>query len=30
MQQATLTSKVQVTIPKIVRDSLGLHVGDKN
>lgn len=29
MQQTTLTSKGQVTIPKNVRDSLGLHVGDK-
>lgn len=29
MQQTTLTSKGQVTIPKSVRDSLGLHVGDK-
>ncbi|MEQ1486679.1 AbrB/MazE/SpoVT family DNA-binding domain-containing protein [Methyloglobulus sp.] len=29
MQQTTLTSKGQVTIPKIVRDFIGLHVGDK-
>ena len=30
MQQTTLTSKDQVTIPKNVGDSLGLHVGDNN
>jgi AbrB family looped-hinge helix DNA binding protein len=29
MQQATLTSKGQITIPKLVRDSLALHTGDK-
>jgi AbrB family looped-hinge helix DNA binding protein len=29
MSQTTLTSKGQVPIPKNVRDSLGLHVGDK-
>ena len=29
MNQTTLTSKGQVTIPKFVRDSIGLHVGDK-
>ena len=29
MQQSTLTSKGQVTIPKLVRDSLALQVGDK-
>jgi len=29
MALATLTSKGQVTIPKAVRDSLGLHTGDK-
>ena len=29
MALAKLTSKGQVTIPKAVRDSLGLHAGDK-
>ena len=29
MQQSTLTSKGQITIPKKVRDTLGLHFGDK-
>lgn len=29
MSLATLTSKGQVTIPKIIRDSLRLHAGDK-
>ncbi len=29
MNQTTLTSKVQVTIPKNVRDIIGLHSGDK-
>jgi len=29
MALATLTNKGQVTIPKPVRDSLGLHIGDK-
>jgi antitoxin PrlF len=29
MALATLTNKGQVTIPKAVRDSLGLHSGDK-
>ena len=29
MALATLTNKGQVTIPKAVRDSLGLHKGDK-
>ena len=29
MAQATLTSKGQITIPKDVRDSLQLQVGDK-
>ena len=29
MQQTTLTSKGQITIPKFVRDSLALHAGDK-
>jgi AbrB family looped-hinge helix DNA binding protein len=29
MRQATLTSKGQITIPKYVRESLALKVGDK-
>jgi antitoxin PrlF len=29
MQQSTLTSKGQVTIPKFIRDSMALQVGDK-
>ena len=29
MAVATLTSKGQVTIPKIIRNTLGLHVGDR-
>ena len=29
MALATLTSKGQVTIPKVVRDALRLHTGDK-
>lgn len=29
MQQTTLTSKGQVTIPKNIRDSIGLYAGDK-
>jgi antitoxin PrlF len=29
MQQTTLTSKGQITIPKFIRDSLALHAGDK-
>ncbi len=29
MQKTTLTSKGQVTIPKNIRDSIGLHTGDK-
>jgi AbrB family looped-hinge helix DNA binding protein len=29
MTQATITSKGQVTIPKIIRDILNLHSGDK-
>lgn len=29
MQQTTLTSKGQITIPKIIRDFIGLHTGDK-
>jgi AbrB family looped-hinge helix DNA binding protein len=28
-RDATITSKGQVTIPKAVRESLGLHAGDK-
>ena len=29
LQQTTLTSKGQITIPKFVRDTLSLHVGDR-
>ena len=29
MALATLTSKGQVTIPKVVRKALGLHTGDR-
>lgn len=29
MQKTTLTSKGQITIPKKVREALGLHLGDK-
>ncbi|HIJ57734.1 MAG TPA: AbrB/MazE/SpoVT family DNA-binding domain-containing protein [Deltaproteobacteria bacterium] len=29
MTLATLTSKGQVTIPKVIRESLRLHAGDK-
>ena len=29
MALATLTKKGQVTVPKPIRDSLGLHTGDK-
>lgn len=29
MSTATLTSKGQVTVPQAVRESLGLHAGDK-
>ncbi len=29
MQQTTLTSKGQVTIPKNIRDFMGLHASDK-
>lgn len=29
MSEATLTSKGQVTIPKAVRESLGLEMGDR-
>lgn len=29
MLQSTLTSKGQTTLPKAVRDALGLHAGDK-
>ena len=29
MAQATVTSKGQVTIPKEIREQLGIHVGDR-
>lgn len=29
MSTATITSKGRVTIPKVVRDALGLHSGDR-
>ena len=29
MALATVTNKGQITIPKAVRESLGLHTGDK-
>ena len=29
MALATITKKGQITIPKTIRDSLGLHTGDK-
>jgi len=29
MEEATLTSKSQITMPKAVRDALGLETGDK-
>ena len=29
MALTTITNKGQITIPKVVRDSLGLHPGDK-
>jgi AbrB family looped-hinge helix DNA binding protein len=29
MQQSTLTSKGQITIPKFIRDSMALQMGDK-
>lgn len=29
MVTATLTSKGQLTLPKVVRDSLRLHIGDR-
>ncbi|MFT5097912.1 MAG: antitoxin PrlF [Planctomycetaceae bacterium] len=29
MITATITSKGQITIPKYIRDQLGLHAGDK-
>jgi antitoxin PrlF len=29
MEEATLTSKSQITMPKAVRDTLGLGTGDK-
>ena len=29
MESAKITSKGQITIPKVVRDSLGVHAGDR-
>ena len=29
MESAKITSKGQITIPKVVRDSLGVHPGDR-
>jgi AbrB family looped-hinge helix DNA binding protein len=29
MPSSTITSKGQITLPKVVRDSLGLQVGDR-